>query len=108
MKIKRIHFAWDRYEDKEKIIPKFKEFQEITGWERRKMGVYVLCNFNTTFEQDLERVYTLRDLGYAPYVMLYDKQNIPAGHRLKHLQRWVNNRIIFNSCKRFEDFDIRK
>lgn len=105
MKIKRIHFAWDRYEDKEKIIPKFKE---ITGWERRKMGVYVLCNFNTTFEQDLERVYTLRDLGYAPYVMLYDKQNIPAGHRLKHLQRWVNNRIIFNSCKRFEDFDIRK
>lgn len=108
MKIKRIHFAWDRYEDKEKIIPKFKEFQEITGWERRKMGVYVLCNFNTTFEQDLERVYTLRDLGYAPYVMLYDKQHIPAGHRLKHLQRWVNNRIIFNSCKRFEDFDKRK
>ena len=82
MKIKRIHFAWDRYEDKEAIIPKFKEFREITGWEKKKLGVYVLCNFNTTFEQDLERVYTLRDLGYAPYVMLYDKQNIPAGHRL--------------------------
>ena len=108
MKIKRIHFAWDRYEDKEAIIPKFKEFREITGWERKKLGVYVLCNFNTTFEQDLERVYTLRDLGYAPYVMLYDKQNIPAGHRLKRLQRWVNNRIIFNSCKDFADYDCRK
>lgn len=108
MKIKRIHFAWDRYEDKEAIIPKFKEFREITGWDRKKLGVYVLCNFNTTFEQDLERVYTLRDLGYAPYVMLYDKQNIPAGHRLKRLQRWVNNRIIFNSCKDFADYDCRK
>ena len=108
MKIKRIHFAWDRYEDKEQIIPKFKQFRDITGWERRKMGVYILCNYNTTFEQDLERVYILRDLGYAPYVMLYDKQSIPKGDRLKHLQRWVNNRIIFNSCKRFEDFDTRK
>lgn len=41
---------------------------------------------------------------HAPYVMLYDKQKIPAGSRYKRLQRWVNNRIIFNSCKRFEDF----
>lgn len=31
-----------------------------------------------------------------------------AGHRLKLLQRWVNNRIIFRSCKRFEDYDGRK
>ncbi len=104
MKIKRIHFAWDRYGDKEAVIPKFKEFREITGWERKKLGVYVLCNFDTTFGQDLERVYILRDLGYAPYVMLYDKQNIQTGSRYKKLQRWVNNRIIFNSCKRFEDF----
>ena len=59
MKIKQIHFAWDRYEDKDIIIPKFKMFKEITKWDRRKMSVYVLTNFNTTFEQDLERVYTL-------------------------------------------------
>ena len=104
MKIKRIHFAWDRYGDRETVVQKLREFRETTGWERKKLGVYVLCNFDTTFEQDLERVYTLRDLGYAPYVMLYDKQNIQAGHRLKRLQRWVNNRILFNSCKRFEDF----
>lgn len=108
MKIKRIHFAWDRYEDKEQIIPKFIEFKKITGWDYRKMGVYVLCNFDTSFEQDLERVYILRDLGYTPYVMLYNKQNIPEGHRLKHLQRWVNNKIIFNRCKKFEDFNCKK
>lgn len=108
MKIKQVHFAWDRYEDKEKIVLQFKRFKEITQWDYRKLGVYVLCNFNTTFEQDLDRVYTLRELGYNPYVMLYEKDKLPAGHRLKLLQRWVNNRIIFRSCKKFEEYDGRK
>ncbi len=108
IKVKNIHFAWDRYEDKDKILPKFKEFKEISGYGYQMLTVYMLCNFDTTFEQDLERVYTLRDLGYNPYVMLYDKGNIPKAHRLKHLQRWVNNRIIFRSCEKFEDFDCRK
>ena len=46
-------------------------FKEVTGYDFRKLTVYVLCNFNTTIEQDLERIYTLRDLGYNPFVMLY-------------------------------------
>ena len=40
------------------------------------MTVYVLCGFDTTLEQDLDRIYTLRDLGYAPYVMIYDKYKL--------------------------------
>lgn len=104
MKIKQVHFAWDRYEDKEIIVPKFKMFAELTGWGYQKMAVYMLCNFNTTFEQDLERVYILRGMGYNPYVMLYNKDSIPQGHRLKYLQRWVNNRIVFRSCNRFEEY----
>ena len=107
IKTKNIHFAWDRYEDKEKIVPKLKMFKEYTGYDYRKLTVYMLCNFDTTFEQDLERVYLLRDLGYNPYVMLYDKEHIPTGHRLKHLQRWVNNRIIFRTCEKFEEFDFK-
>lgn len=107
IKTKNIHFAWDRYEDKEKIVPKLKMFKELTGYDYRKLTVYMLCNFDTTFEQDLERVYLLRDLGYNPYVMLYDKEHIPTGHRLKHLQRWVNNRIIFRTCDKFEEFDFK-
>ena len=66
MKIKQVHFAWDRYEDKKEILPNFKEFKELTGWDKRKLSVYVLVNFNTTIEQDLERIYILRDLGYWP------------------------------------------
>lgn len=107
IRTKNIHFAWDRYEDKEKIVPKLKMFKEYTGYDYRKLTVYMLCNFDTTFEQDLERVYLLRDLGYNPFVMLYDKEHIPTGHRLKHLQRWVNNRIIFRTCKKFEEFDFK-
>lgn len=68
------------------------------------MGVYVLANFNTTLEQDLERIYILRDLGYSPYVMLFNKNEIPKGHALRRMQRWVNSRNIFNTVKDFNDF----
>ncbi len=73
LKVKAVHFAWDRYEDKDSILTKFQIFKEISGWSYRKLSVFVLVNFNTTFEQDLERVYMLRDLGYNPYIMVYNK-----------------------------------
>jgi len=104
MKIKLIHFAWDKYTDKKMIIPKFEMFKKITNIRDRDLVVYVLCNFDTTFEEDLERVYTLRDLGYSPYITLYDKEHIPKGHNLLRLQRWVNNRFIFWSCNTFEEY----
>ena len=104
IKIKQWHFAWDRYQDKEKILPKFKMFKEITNINERNLIVYVLCNYDTTLEQDLERIYTLREMGYWAYVMLYDKDNIPPGHELRKLARWVNNRFIFAKCERFEDY----
>lgn len=104
MKIKQIHFAWDKYEDREMIVPKFDEFKRITEWDKRKLGVYVLTNFNTTHEQDLERIYTLRELGYWPYVMIYEKEKLPRGHITRKLQRWVNMRAIFENVPRFEEY----
>lgn len=104
IKMKRLHFAWDRFQDKEIILPKFKMFQEISGKRPNDLIVFVLCNFDTTIEQDLERIYTLRELGYWAYVMLYDKENIPKDHDLRKLQRWVNNRIIFARCKTFDEY----
>lgn len=104
MKIKQVHFAWDKYEDKNFILDKFKMFKEKTNWDKRKMGVYVLTNFNTTHEQDLERIYTLRELGYWPYVMIYEKEKLPKGHITKKLQRYVNNRAIFDGIKSFEEY----
>ena len=105
IRIDSVHFAWDKYEDKEMIVPRFRAFAEVTGWSERKMGVYVLTNFNTTIEQDLERIYTLRDLGYNPYVMIYDKAHTRSSDTIRRLQRYVNNRFIFRSVPRFEDYN---
>ncbi len=104
MKIKQVHFAWDRYQDKKEIVPKFKEFKELTGWDKRKLPVYVLINFNTTIEQDLDRIYTLRGLGYWPYVMVYNKENTKPGDTVRRMQRWLNMRAVFEKVKRFEDY----
>lgn len=104
LKVKNIHFAWDKYSDKKTIIPKLKRFKEITNFDYRKLTVFVLTNFDTTHEQDLERIYILRDLGYTPYVMVYNKQNTSSADEVRKVQRWVNNRIIFRSCDRFEDY----
>ena len=104
IKMKNLHFAWDRFEDRETILPKFEMFKQVTGIDYRKLCVYVLCNFNTTLEQDLERIYTLRDLGYSPYVMVYNKDQLPKGHKMRRLQRWVNSNVIFRKVRRFEDY----
>lgn len=104
MNVKMLHFAWDREIDESLIVRKLMQFKELTGFNERKLGVYMLTNYDTSFEYDLHRVYTLRDLGYSPYVMIYDKQN--ASLKAKQLQRWVNNRIIFRSgtATKFEDY----
>lgn len=108
IKIRHIHFAYDRYEDKEMIEPRFRKLKEITGWTRNKVVVYVLCGFNTTMSENLHRIMFLRGLDFQPYVMLYDREHIPKGHELRKLQRWVNNNILFWSCPTFEEYKERK
>lgn len=105
LRVENIHFAWDNYRDKDIVVPKFREVKKMTGWGARKLGVYVLTNFDSTFDQDLERVYTLRDLGYDPYVMVYDREHTKGDDQVRLLQRYVNNRKIFNTVDRFEDYD---
>ena len=106
VKIKRIHFAWDLMERSEAILKglnMYLEFGKIKDASRRE--VYVLTNFNTTMEENLHRIYTLRDMdqgGYDPYVMVYDKPNAPR--EIRRLQRWCNNKRIFKKCPRFEDY----
>ena len=109
VKVKQIHFAWDRYEDKEIIQPKFKQFTDVFGksFNRAKTQCYVLCGFKEkkVLDEDIERIMWLRnECSISPYVMLYDKEHIQKGHELRKLQRWVNNRIIFWSCPTFEEY----
>lgn len=104
-KMQQMHFAWDRYEDGTIILPKFRMFREVYGrrkWNENKMIVYTLVNFDTTIEQDLERIYKLRELGYWAYVMIYNKEHCEQIYR--DMARWCNNRFIFRVCDKFENY----
>ena len=105
IKTTEIHFAWDRYEDRDVILPRLELFARVTNLKPKahKAIVYTLVNFSTTIDQDLDRIYTLRDLGYWPYVMIYDKAHCRREYR--RLARWVNNRIIFGTVDRFENYN---
>ena len=100
MKIKTIHMAWDNYEFK--TYECLKRIRPLLKYGRAKLVVYVLTNYNTTHEQDLERIYKLRDLEYDPYVMIYDKPHAPKVTR--RLQRWCNAKWIIESCRDFNDY----
>lgn len=104
VRMKEIHFAWDRFEDKDIILSKLEEYATYAKKKPNTHNsiVYTIVNFDTTFEQDLERIYTLREMGYWAYVMIYDKEH--CDKRYKQLQRWVNNRFIFSKCEKFEDY----
>ena len=93
-KVKMLHFAWDNPDD-ELTFEKLKEYRKAFSLPDEKCKVYVLTNFNSTHEQDLERVYRLRDIGYDPFVMVYEKWNAPKETR--RLQRWCNNKVIFRA-----------
>jgi hypothetical protein len=102
IKVKEIHFAWDNPEDD--LKPYFERYRSLA--KHKPHGhwgtVYCLTNFGSTMEENLYRIYTLRDMEFDPYVMVYDKPNAPK--EIKRLQRWCNNRKIFRSCERFEDY----
>lgn len=100
-KVKMLHFAWDNPDD-ELTFEKLKEYRKAFSLPDEKCKVYVLTNFNSTHEQDLERVYRLRDIGYDPFVMVYEKWNAPKETR--RLQRWCNNKIIFRAESDFTKY----
>lgn len=101
IRMKYVHLAWDRPEDDLES-----DFERFARLYKRKSPVYkevyVLVNFNSTLDQDFHRIYTLRRLGFDPYIMIYDKEH--AAHIYKRIARWVNCRPIWRNCPRFEDY----
>lgn len=103
VKKKMVHFAWDGERESEQILKNLLLFKEMTEIDRRNASVYVLTNYDTDFSFDLYRVETLRKIGYDPYVMIYNKNTSPQN--VRHLQRWVNNKIIWTACDNFADYN---
>lgn len=62
-------------------------------------------NYDTTFEEDLYRVRRVQSMGLDPDIRIYRKST--ASQKLKDLQRWCNNRIVYKSCD-FMEYVPRK
>jgi hypothetical protein len=102
---KAIHIAWDL--PQLDLKPKL---QQIVKWIKPyKLTCYVLVGFNSTMEQDLYRLRTLKELGITPFVQPYrdfENERTPTMYE-KDLARWTNKMWIFKSCD-FKDFEPRK
>lgn len=108
IKLKEIHFAWDYMKEEKAVLKGLSLYKKYAKHKPHGHygSVYVLCNYDTTMEENLYRINTLRDMNYDPYVMIYDKPNAPQ--EIRYLQRWCNNKLIFRTIKKFEDYDHTK
>jgi len=84
-----MHFAWDNLKD-EKFIRKGIKILLEAGISKNILQFYMICGFNTTFDQDMYRYKVLwEELKVHPFVMLYHKRDT----KLTRFSRWVNRRI---------------
>lgn len=108
LKLREIHFAWDYMKESEVVLRGLELYASLAT--RKPHGqyatVYCLTNYDTTMDENLYRIYTLRDMGYSPYVMIYDKPNAPQ--EVRRLQRWCNNRLIFRAEPNFEKYKPKR
>lgn len=95
IKLDTIHFAFDRWQDREIVEPRLRAFKEKTGYDknRGRVMVYILVNYDTTLEQDFYRIQLCRELNFAPYPMIYDKEHADPIYR--EIQRWCNGWVFW-------------
>lgn len=99
------HIAWD--------LPKLDLQPQLESLARHirpsTITCYVLIGFNSTIEQDLNRVRTLKEMRYSPFVQPYrDFENKKERTWYEaDFARWANNRFFLYSCD-FVDFEPRK
>ncbi|MDP5273209.1 hypothetical protein [Chengkuizengella axinellae] len=110
---RQLHFSWDFLSVGRLIIKGLTKLVEEYGLSYSNFAVYCLSGFDTTFEEDYQRVLTLKELRIDPYVMLFRNVDGSEGTkfngesqdwRMKHLARWTNNKILFKSTN-FENYD---
>lgn len=102
IKIKMWHLAFDFMWNEKQIIRGLKTFVDVVNPPKKKCYVYVLTNYNTTFEEDYYRVKKIQSLGLDPDIRIYRKSTAPPITR--HLQRWCNNRRIYHSQPDFMQY----
>jgi hypothetical protein len=106
LRLKRnIHIAWDL--PQVDLADKLREIVKIIP--SRKLTCYVLVGFNSTPQQDLYRLRTLKKLGITPFVQPYrdfENKTKPSQYA-KDIARWANRQELFKTHD-FLDFEARK
>lgn len=102
IKMKIIHFAFDFMKNEERIIRGLQLAKQHLKLTDRNSIVYMLTNYDTSIKEDLYRVKRLKEVGFSPDVRIYRKASLPKRHILRDLQRWCNNRFVFQSCDFFD------
>jgi len=100
-----VHIAWDLPQ-----IDLTEQLKVMTKYIKPyKIVCYVLVGFNSTIEQDIYRLNTLKSLGIYPFVQPYrdyDNKRTPTKYE-KDVARWANRAWLFKSTD-FADFEPRK
>lgn len=100
-----IHIAWDLPQ-----IDLTSRLEAMTKYIKPyKIVCYVLVGFNSTREQDLYRLRTLRRFHILPFVQPfrdYENKRKPTQYE-KDLCRWANKALMFKGMD-FEEFEPRK
>lgn len=100
-----VHIAWD-----DPNLNLSAQLKEITRYIKPyNIVCYVLIGFNSTREQDLFRLQTLKRFGILPFVQPYRdylNERVPSIYELD-LARWANRAWLFKSCD-FVDYSPRK
>ena len=90
-----IHFAFDFMKNEKAIVKGLKLAHDVLGLSDRQATVYMLTNYDTTFEEDYRRIKLIQECGFQPDVRIYRKKTAPKITR--HLQTWCNGRITYRS-----------
>lgn len=91
---KQVHFAWDNMREEKEVRVGFERLRQA-GFPMSAVMVYVLIGFDSTPEEDLYRVETLRGLGVDPFVMPFVKSDPYQ----RQFARWCNMKAIFKTVK---------
>lgn len=107
MKLKTPHFAMDSMDAIAPVQRGLRLYvdacKRVKGkWDWRNAKVFCLTNFDTTHEQDMERIRVIQDCECWPYTMIYNKPSAPQ--ITKRLQRWTNNAIAYSKSKDFDEY----
>lgn len=102
MRLEKPHFAMDTMESMDAVkhgiqlyVDAYK--RQHGKWHWRYAKVFCLTNFNTTHNEDMERIKAIQDCECQPYVMIYNK---PAAPKItRRLQRWTNNTMLYAASK---------